>query len=339
MRLTGSGLGCPDWPTCEQDSLLAPLEYHALVEFGNRLFTGVVATAVIAAVLGSWRRRPRRSDLVIWSCGLVVGVVGQVLLGALLVSAELDPRFVMGHFLLSMVLLWNAAVLDVKARMPDADITRTSITRTSAADISSSDGALAELVGSDSDSGLKDDRWTRMLMRAVFIVGAALLVTGALVTGSGPHAGDTRAERLPLLVREVARIHSIVAIGLLALVVVTWMRMRQQPTRSGSRLSWLTAGSVRERQLLCVAVLLVVQGAIGYAQYFSGVPALLVGIHVAMASAIWIGIVKAACSATQPRKPENAIGHVHSDSVHSDSADDATNRSGATVVATLAART
>ena len=317
MRLTGSGLGCSDWPTCEQDSLVAPLEYHALVEFGNRLFTGVVAAAVIAAVLGSCRRRPRRSDLILWSCGLVVGVVGQVLLGALLVRTELDPRFVMGHFLLSMVLLWNAAVLDVKARIPGADP-------------GDSADALAEPIGGDHRNDFKHDLWTRMILRAVFVVGAALLVTGALVTGSGPHAGDTRAERLPLLVREVVRIHSVVAIGLLVLVMTAWMRLRR--IRSGGELLGL-ASSIRERQLLRVAVLLMAQGAIGYAQYFSGVPALLVGIHVAMASAIWIGIVKATYPVTQPRKPEDAIGRVLGDS------DDATARkSNATNVAMLVAR-
>ena len=197
VRLTGSGLGCSDWPTCEQDSLIAPLEYHAQVEFMNRLVTGLVALAVIAAVLGSWRREPRRVDLVAWSLGLVAGVAGQVALGALLVKTELDPRFVMGHFLLSMVLLWNAAVLDAKARA-----------RTLA------DPATASAEDRDPEHcpdirGRRMDLSTRLLLKAVFTIGAALLVTGALVTGSGPHAGDTRAERLPLLVQEVARVHSI----------------------------------------------------------------------------------------------------------------------------------
>ena len=252
VRLTGSGLGCPDWPACEQDSLIAPLEYHALVEFANRLFTGVVAAAVIAAVLGSWRRRPRRTDLIWWSCGLAAGVLGQVLLGALLVRTELDPRFVMGHFLLSMVLLWNAAVLDVKARRPAAG-----------------------------RRGAGPGRGSALPLRAVFAVGALLIVSGSVVTGSGPHAGDTRAERLPLLVRETARVHSIIAIGLLILVVWAALRLRSAPSDAG-------------RRLQRVAALLVVQGAVGYGQYFAGVPAVLVGVHVALASAVWIEIVRAA---------------------------------------------
>ena len=263
VRLTGSGLGCEDWPTCSEDRFVADLEYHALVEFVNRLFTGVVAIAVIGAVLGSWRRRPRRTDLIVLSLGLVAGVLAQVGLGALLVLSELDPRFTMGHFLLSMALLWNAAVLDVRARS-DAITT----------------GAPGRPRGSTPGERPADGT-SRLMLWAVLVVGGALLVTGTLVTGAGPHAGDTRAERLPLLVREVARIHSIVALILLGMVVWTWWRLRA----SGS------AGHVRMGR---IAVLLAVQGAVGYTQYFTGVPVLLVGVHVTLASITWIEIVKAA---------------------------------------------
>ena len=270
VRLTGSGLGCEDWPTCSEDRFVADLEYHALVEFGNRLFTGVVALAVMAAVLGSVARRPRRSDLTALSLGLVAGVLAQVGLGALLVMTELDPRFTMGHFLLSMVLLWNAAVLDVRARTgawPDA-----------------------------APPGMaRTDGVTRSMRWAVLAVGAVLLVSGTLVTGAGPHAGDSRAERLPLLVREVARIHSIIALALLGMVVWTWWRLRD-------------AGSPDRARMGRVAVLLAVQGLVGYTQYFAGVPVLLVGIHVALASVAWIEIVKAAHApgasiAAQPSAP------------------------------------
>ena len=281
VRLTGSGLGCEDWPTCSEDRFIADLEYHALVEFVNRLFTGVVAIAVIAAVLGSARRRPRRPDLTALSLGLVAGVLAQVGLGALLVLSELDPRFTMGHFLLSMVLLWNAAVLDVRARAGaglEGAVSRP--------DRDGRPGSLRSLDG---------------LMRwAVLAVGAVLLVSGTLVTGAGPHAGDSRAERLPLLVREVARIHSIIALILLGMVVWTWWRLR-------------TARSVDHTRMGRVAVLLAVQGAVGYTQYFAGVPALLVGIHVALASVTWIEIVKAAHApgaraAAEAERPEPVGG-------------------------------
>ena len=262
VRLTGSGLGCEDWPTCTEDSLVADLEYHALVEFVNRLFTGVVAAAVIAAVLGSWRRRPRRHDLIMLSCGLVVGVLAQVVLGALLVKTELDPRFTMGHFLLSMVLLWNAAVLDSRARrQPDG---------------TTGDGGERRRRRGDR----RLDARSRLMRWAVLAAGGVLIVTGTLVTGAGPHAGDTRAERLPLLVREVARVHSIVAMAVLALVLLTWRRLR-------------SVGAGENARMGRVAGLMAVQGAVGYAQYFAGVPALLVGVHVALATVTWIEIVKA----------------------------------------------
>ena len=281
VRLTGSGLGCEDWPTCSEDRFVADLEYHALVEFVNRLFTGVVAIAVMGAVLGSWRRRPRRTDLIVLSLGLVAGVLAQVGLGALLVLSELDPRFTMGHFLLSMVLLWNAAVLDIRARN----------------DIEAS--AVAGRPDGPTPSERPPDGLTRLMQWAVLVVGGALLVTGTLVTGAGPHAGDSRAERLPLLVRDVARVHSIVALALLGMVVWTWWRLRASSS----------GGHVRMGR---IAVLLVVQGAVGYTQYFTGVPVLLVGIHVALASITWIEIVKAAhdpaAGSAKPLEPDPVDG-------------------------------
>ena len=278
VRLTGSGLGCEDWPTCSEDRFIADLEYHALVEFVNRLFTGVVAIAVIGAVLGTVRRRPRRSDLTALSLGLVAGVLAQVGLGALLVLSELDPRFTMGHFLLSMVLLQNAAVLDARARA----------------------GAGIDDTASRPDDAGRPGSAGRIMRWAVLAVGAVLLVSGTLVTGAGPHAGDSRAERLPLLVREVARIHSIIALILLGMVVWTWWRLR-------------AARSVDRARMGRVAVLLAVQGAVGYTQYFAGVPVLLVGIHVALASVTWIEIVKAAHApgaraAAEAERPEPVGG-------------------------------
>ena len=290
VRLTGSGLGCEDWPTCSEDRFIADLEYHALVEFVNRLFTGVVAIAVIAAVLGSVRRRPRRSDLTVLSLGLVAGVLAQVGLGALLVLSELDPRFTMGHFLLSMVLLQNAAVLDARARA----------------------GAGLEEAAPRSDDASRPGSLDQPMRWAVLAVGAVLLVSGTLVTGAGPHAGDSRAERLPLLVREVARIHSIIALILLGMVVWTWWRLRTAGSVDHTLMGRAERSADRAR-MGRVAVLLAVQGAVGYTQYFAGVPALLVGIHVALASVTWIEIVKAAHApgaraAAEAERPEPVGG-------------------------------
>ena len=250
VRLTGSGLGCSDWPNCEEDQFVASLEYHALIEFVNRLFTGVVTVAVILAILGSIRRIPRRPDLVRWSWGLVAGVGAQVVLGAVLVKTDLDPRFTMGHFLLSMVLLWNAVVLMHKAADPTPQSAPPRI---------------------------------RQMIWAITITGSVLLVSGTIVTGSGPHSGSDEAEvaeRLPFLVRDVARIHAAVAIIVLIVVAALW----RLSSRAGLR-------EITRRAKL-VAALLIVQGAVGYWQYFTGVPVLLVAVHITLASLTWISIVR-----------------------------------------------
>ena len=185
-------------------------------------------------------------------------------------ATELDPRFTMGHFLLSMVLIWNAVVLDEKARdRPEP--------------------------GADGLGG-----GARLGLAAIVAVGAGLLVTGTVVTGAGPHAGDSRAERLPFLVQEVTRVHGLVAVGLFALVAATWCGLRSRGDRAGLR-----------RRLLAIAGLLAVQGAVGYTQYFTGVPVVLVGIHVALATLIWMRIVQAAMTAGPWRPvqvPEAAAG-------------------------------
>src|SRR5687767_15814066 len=119
VRVTGSGLGCPDWPTCDEGRIVAPLETHALIEFVNRTVTGLVSVMVIVAVLAALRRRPYRRDLVRLAAGLVLGVIGQIVLGGLVVLFHLYPPLVMGHFVLSMVLVANAVVLHHRSGQPD----------------------------------------------------------------------------------------------------------------------------------------------------------------------------------------------------------------------------
>ncbi len=255
VRLTASGLGCSDWPNCQQDQLVADFEYHALIEFVNRLFTGVVTVAVALAVLGSVRLRPRRRDLVRLSLGLVAGVVAQIVLGGLLVKTDLDPRFAMGHFLLSMVLLWNAVLLQHRVSEPPrlkAEVERST------------------------------DRLT-YLIRAVFLTSAALLVTGTIVTGSGPHSGSTKPEvasRLPFLVKDVTRIHSLTAMIVLALLIAAGLTARQRGIHT------------IEHHATNLGVLLLLQGGLGYFQYFAGVPAVLVAVHITLASLTWISVVR-----------------------------------------------
>jgi heme a synthase len=255
VRLTGSGLGCPDWPTCAEGRIVAPLEYHAMVEFVNRTVTGLVSVAVMLAVLGSLFRAPRRRDLTLLSLGLVAGVIGQIVLGGLVVLFHLWPPLVMGHFVLSMVLLWNATVLHHRARQPD---------------------------GADLRLAVAPEH----LSMGRLLVGAAALaiLLGTVVTGSGPHAGSHDGElieRLPFALDTVARLHGISVILFLVLAVATLRSL----LRGGA-----APGVVRAGQLLVGAI--VVQGAIGYTQYFLGVPAGLVLLHIAGSVAVWISVLR-----------------------------------------------
>jgi heme a synthase len=261
VRLTGSGLGCPDWPNCEPGRL-TPYEandFHAMVEFVNRMVTGLVSLAVVVAVLGSLVRVPRRRDLVLLSLGLVVGVIAQIIIGKLVVEKLLSPPWVMSHFLVSMVLLANALVLCRRAGQPDATFARPAVPV-----------AAPPVV------------W---LSRMLVAVAAAVVVTGTVVTGSGPHSGDVpgtnqRATRLDLHIPDVARVHGTTAMVLLALVLATLVLVNR--TRAPHAVM---------RRLTVLLAVLVAQAGVGYAQYLTGIPALLVGIHVAGATALWSATV------------------------------------------------
>ena len=250
VRLTGSGLGCSDWPTCEQDKLVAPLEYHAMVEFVNRTITGVVSVAVIVAVLGSLLRSPRRRDLTWLSLGLVAGVVGQIVLGGLTVLFELRPPFVIGHFVVSLILVWNAFVLHERSRVAP--------------------GPALPVV----------PRNVRILGRLLVIVAGITVLTGTVVTGTGPHGGDENAERFSFDITHVARIHSATVWIFLALTVATLVVLR----RGG-------APTAVDRRAKLLVIAIVVQGAIGYTQYFTGVPPWLVLLHVLGSVLVWIAVL------------------------------------------------
>lgn len=262
VRLTGSGMGCPTWPTCEDGSLVprGATGAHGWIEFLNRVFTGAVSLAVALAVLGSRRRQPFRRDLTLWSWGLVAGVFAQALLGGLVVFLHVTPVAVAGHYLLSAVLVWNAVVLHHKAGEPEGAVSRPR--------------ATPELLG-----------WSRSLVGAAGIV----LVSGTLVTGSGPHGGDEAADRLPFAVTTVARLHSLAVWALLAIVVVVLRRV--------SRGDAVCPAAARGNVLVA---LIVAQGTLGYFQYFTGVPEVLVGLHVLGSVLVWVAVLRFHLALTEP---------------------------------------
>ena len=264
VRLTGSGLGCPDWPTCADRRIVPPWEYHAIIEFGNRLVTGAVSIAVVSAVLGSYRRRPRRRDLIWWSWGLAAGVGAQVILGRWVVTSELAPQVVIAHFLLSMVLLWNAVVLHHRAGPDRAGGARPR--------------AALRAMSPDHD-GRPPPRTPqgarpRAALWAMSLAAGWVLVSGTLVTGSGPHGGDEEARRLGFDIAGAARLHSAgVIVFCLIVLTLLWM-LRKAPWEA-------------RRPVYGLLAVVLAQGSVGYLQYFTGVPVLLAGLHVLGAVSVW----------------------------------------------------
>jgi len=190
VRLTESGLGCSDWPTCEEDQLLADLSLHPMIEFVNRVFTGFVSLIVVVAVLASLKRTPRRGDLTWLSIGLVAGVIGQIILGRFTVLSHLNPWVVLNHFLLSMVLVANATVLHARA-------------------------------GYDPVPAARPGRYYRW---PITLLTVAAIIAGTFVTGSGPHSGSYKGdniERLPFDVPDIARVHGGIVIALVLVVIAT----------------------------------------------------------------------------------------------------------------------
>ncbi len=259
VRLTGSGLGCSDWPRCSDQHFVATTGLHSQIEFYNRTLTGLVSVAVIVAVLGSVRRAPRRRDLVWLSLGLVGGVVAQIVLGGVVVLSHLNPWLVQGHFIVSMLLVLDAVVLHHRAGRPDDVAVRPVVT--------------PALLG-----------WIRGLVG----LAALVIVTGTLVTGSGPHSGQNsdvdKIRRLPLHPHDAARIHGTAMIAFLGVTVWVLVQLRRHHGGDGE------APLVRRASSLLTV--LVLQAAIGYTQYFTGVPPLLVGLHVFGATLVWIAALQ-----------------------------------------------
>jgi cytochrome c oxidase assembly protein subunit 15 len=257
VRLTGSGLGCSNWPECSAGHLTSPLQFHSVIEFGNRLVTVVLTIAVAASFLGSVLRSPRRRDLVWLSGGLVAGVLAQAVLGGIVVYTKLNPYLVMVHFYATMLLLVDAVVLVHRStREYGPGSGRLLIP-----------GPLIRL-------------YYGLLALLALVIGA-----GTATTGAGPHAGDSSgqqvAKRIPIALRDMAELHSSLALLLIGVTIglVVALHVVDVPER------------VRRAARILMAVM-VAQAAVGYSQYFTHLPALLVEIHLLGVTALVIGSVQ-----------------------------------------------
>lgn len=248
VRLSNSGLGCPDWPRCTDGRLLpggpnTHTAIHQSIEFGNRLLTFLVFATAVGCVLGAWRLRPRRPGVLAIAWILPAGIVLQALLGGLTVLDRLNPITVAIHFLPSPVLCYIAVWLYIR--------------------VAEGDGPPQRVVRREVQLGV------RLLVAVV----AAIEVVGTLVTATGPHAGDPHTRRLDWDPKMVTQFHADLVFLYVGLVVALILGMRA--TRAPAL--------VLRRAYVLVAVI-VFQATIGYVQYFTHVPAVLVGFHMAGAT-------------------------------------------------------
>jgi cytochrome c oxidase assembly protein subunit 15 len=265
VRLTASGLGCPSWPSCTDSSLVNTPEYgvHGYVEFGNRLLTFALTAVAVATLVAALRDKPRRRSVVRLSVALLLGIPLQALIGGLTVLSDLNPWVVTLHFLASMLLIALATVLVHRTR--------------------EADGQLFSVV----------PRSIRGLALLTLVVLAAVLYAGTVVTGSGPHAGDADARRNGLDPESMSQIHADLVFLLLGLSIGLWFALRA--------LDKAPARAVRAAAILVGVEL--AQGLIGFVQYVTDLPVVLVGLHMLGASVLVAAAVHVFATTREPPAP------------------------------------
>lgn len=257
VRLTGSGLGCPDWPTCFKHQLVSSSSIHSKIEFGNRVVTLALVVVAGATFLAALLREQRRRDLILLSGTLILGVVADAVLGGLVVYSKLNPYLVSSHMLLSLATVALAATLYHHSKYVYGP------------------GARADV----------RDPYFRALARGLWLPFAVLVVTGTATTGSGPHAGSSQgqlvARRLPFALSSAAWVHSLAAVLFIGLVTGLFFAIWRSAVPNALKLG--------VRRLVYISL---VQAAIGATQYLTHLPTWLVELHVAGAVSLTIGVTQ-----------------------------------------------
>ncbi|MFD7647664.1 COX15/CtaA family protein [Streptomyces albidoflavus] len=278
VRLTGSGLGCPTWPKCTEDSLTSTREMglHGAIEFGNRMLTYVLCAAVGWAIIAARSAKPRRRALTRLGWAQFWVVMGNAILGGIVVLVGLNPYTVAAHFLLSTALIALATVMWQRTREGDEP--------------------ARPLVGKP----------LRQLVQVMVAMTALLIAVGTVVTGAGPHAGDSSdVPRMPLDWEMVSRVHAVLAWVVVALAFALWFVLKAVDAPAGPL--------ARTREFF---VILLLQGAIGYVQYLTDLPEILVGLHMLGSCLVWIGVVRLLLALRErpyatpgqvPAQPENPV--------------------------------
>ena len=257
VRLTGSGLGCPDWPNCYQHRFVAPLgRLNSVIEDANRLLTGLLVVLVVVTVLAALARRPRRTDLVWLSVGLLGGVVAAAIQGAVVVYTKLGPWFVSSHLALSLALLVLAAVLHHRSRYQYGE------------------GARREVRCA----------WTLTLSRWLWLPLSATLLAGMATTGSGPHPGGNIDRSWP----SACPSRCTTPRGCTRRARSASSAWSPGRTSSSSTPPRRAEWSAPFQRLLIVSA---AQGVLGIVQYLTHLPVALVELHVIAAASITVGVL------------------------------------------------
>ncbi|WP_328668444.1 COX15/CtaA family protein [Streptomyces sp. NBC_00328] len=254
VRLTGSGLGCPTWPKCTDDSLTATsaMGFHGAIEFGNRMLTYVLCAAVGWAIIAARSRKPWRRGLTRLGWAQFWIVMSNAVLGGIVVLVGLNPYTVAAHFLLSTALITVAALMWQRTREGDA--------------------APRPLVGKS----------VQQLVWFMVVASVLLIAVGTVVTGAGPHAGDSsEVARIPVGWENVAKLHAVLAWIVVTLTFALWFVLKAVDAPQGPLR--------RTRDLFLI---LLAQGVIGYVQYFTDLPEALVALHMLGSCLVWIGVLR-----------------------------------------------
>jgi len=253
VRLSASGLGCPDWPRCSQADIVASHNagqtlLNTWIEFGNRLLNFPLVAIAALVFIAAWRYQPRRRDLFWLGAIQPLGVVAQAVLGGIVVLTRLNPGLVSAHFLLSITITGAAVLLYARC-----------------GDLPNDPPARREL---------------RVLAALLVAVTCAMLAAGTVVTGSGPLAGHADTPRYHLPLEGVTQFHADIGwlMSGLAVALVLGIRLSGAGRRAVLAGYWVLAG-------------LGVQGTLGYVQYFNHLPAGLVWVHVTTAVMVWIAVL------------------------------------------------
>ncbi|MEU7136906.1 COX15/CtaA family protein [Streptomyces sp. NPDC046261] len=255
VRLTQSGLGCPTWPTCTEDSLTPTPEMgiNGVIEFTNRMLTYVLCVVVGVAIVAARARAPRRRSLTRLGWTQFWLIAGNGIIGGITVLTGLNPYIVASHFLAATALLTVAVVMWHRSGEGDDE--------------------PRDLVA----------RPVRQLTGVLVAATALLIVVGTVVTGAGKHAGDAAKDihRIPLDWHQITQLHVDFVFVVVGLTVALWFVLRA-----------VNAPAAPRRRAVELFAVLMLQGLVGFVQYFNDSPELIVGVHMFGSCLVWIAVLR-----------------------------------------------